>query len=189
MNSYKENKKCKEGTKVQCCALVALGTKRAQGLKCISSLAPSKKNKVLCRAASKPLKSVKTYVSTFCRKVLDPNHRRKMQKQTIISSLVSHKYHVGYGPNHHAPWGWRRSMITWNVTGMSLCSVHTILGFKYKVYNNKMQDGNIILHIGVNTTIRGCFLSPHRSIASQKVMKAQNGSSGRQQLRSICGWW
>jgi hypothetical protein len=39
MISYKENKKCKEGAKVQFCALVAV--KRAQGLKCISRLAPS----------------------------------------------------------------------------------------------------------------------------------------------------
>jgi hypothetical protein len=38
MNFYEENKKRKEGAKVQFCALVA--AKRAQGLKCISRLAP-----------------------------------------------------------------------------------------------------------------------------------------------------
>jgi hypothetical protein len=34
-------------------------------------------------------------------------------------------------------------MVTQNVAGISLRSLHAYLGFKYKVYQDKMQDGNI----------------------------------------------
>jgi hypothetical protein len=46
-----------------------------------------------------------------------------------------------------------------------------------------MQDGNNIIYVGAQYNRRGCFLSPCRSIASQKVAKAQKVSSGR-----LPGW-
>jgi hypothetical protein len=53
MNSYKENKKRKDGTKIQFCAIFALCAKTAQDYLCKLRLAPSIKRKVLHCAANK----------------------------------------------------------------------------------------------------------------------------------------
>jgi hypothetical protein len=51
-------------------------------------------------------------------------------------------------------------MITLNVTGMSLRSVHAHLGFKHKVYENRMQDGNITIQVGAQYNQKRLFLEP-----------------------------
>ncbi len=53
MNSYKENKKHKDGAKIQFCAVFALGAKTAQDYLCKLRLVPSIKRKVLRCAATK----------------------------------------------------------------------------------------------------------------------------------------
>jgi hypothetical protein len=51
-------------------------------------------------------------------------------------------------------------METWNVTGMSLRSVHAHLGFKYKVYYNKMEDRNMKMNVGAQYSQKRLFLQP-----------------------------
>jgi hypothetical protein len=53
MNSYEENKKCKDGAKIQFCIIFALCAKMAQDYLHKLKLAPSIKRKVLCCAATK----------------------------------------------------------------------------------------------------------------------------------------
>jgi hypothetical protein len=53
MDSYKENKKCKDGAKIQFSAVFALCAKRAQGCLCKLRLAPFIECRVLRCAASK----------------------------------------------------------------------------------------------------------------------------------------